>query len=284
MLGFTITDKEGNHNAQLEKRVKQAINTFDLYSPQYLDGEDLYKLVGVPEKVDNMYYFSNIKKETSMNRRTVDDETVDITNSRVNTDDLAKFAINFRFNLIVFDLKGHFGTAQFKKVLLYVINEALKGKDLDEYILNLNDLNFEKKDWTLENIEEQLSKLKFLESFHLCIDFPKYTVALPQLKGYFGISEHHSISKPEGIDFNNLRLQTILKILKENYELLKEVEMDECITIECTDSKGHLFTVNKEKKKFAPGFRKEVNSMEEFIDKTKDIIEDYMATYAVSEE
>ncbi|MGX6592852.1 hypothetical protein [Cetobacterium ceti] len=268
LLKLKVTNSKGIEDDELLKIVKTHIlSSPKLYNPKYTEKSDIYYFVGAAEKQD-FRYFSTIKKETSLSTRNVDNKTAAISNKRAETEDLARFGFDFRYNLVAFVLKGHFGIKQFKESLLSILYEALD--EISGYEIHLEDVTSQPVQFKLDTLGETISKLSIR---NISLNISKE------------ISDDKDSSKEENTEMEIITLMTYadkgLKNIKVITNKIKEcAELKIPLNLKLTDTTGHTMTFNPVPK-YGLSFDivDKNDNMVSFIDIFTDEIERYMYLY-----
>lgn len=258
--------KKNVSDSELLKQLKLQIRVSgELYNHTYIceKTKDKYFFTGPNEK-DEFFYLSGIKKQTSVTTRNIDNQTTAISHSKADTDDLARFVIDFRNNIICYILKGHFGTTQFKESLRFIFREALI---LEDYEIYFDDISSQPLSYNLENIEDKIKNLK-IKSIELNVEFSK----TEELTSSSGLSETFIMKNKLDIPLENV--ESILSKINE----YKDKEC--CINLKLQDTNGHSFTVsNVPKLGLSFTISASDDNFNTFKTISKDGIDDYLKLY-----
>lgn len=265
IMKLRVTNSKGIEDDALLETVKMHIKVCEkLYNPKYVDpkSKDKYYFIGDADKSD-FFYFSTIKKETTIGTREVDNKTVSISKGKADTDDLARFGIDFRNNLICCILKGHFGIRQFKDSLKNIIYSSL---DISGYELHFDEVSSQPVSFTFDSIVEQMKNLK-LKSALLDVSFPS-----DELTAFTGLNEKFILEN---------KLNNPLTDISSISEKIKSYKDEECyINLKLEDLIGHPMTLSTVPK-FGLSFTIPDTSdhMAGFIEEYKIAVDDYIKLY-----
>lgn len=276
ILRYEILDLESKVNLKLEEKIKKALaSTYKLFDQKVYneDGKTIkYEFAGGSHKEDNLSRYK-LRKGGEANISKVEMDTGNMSKKKIPNDDLARFVIYFRENLIFFQYFGHFGVEQFKETLEKMIYDALDEENIERnYIFNINTLNCQPIEWKLESLEKHLKDLKIIKKLNLNVKiYEKKGEKLKLLR-----TEGYNISDKIGVTLTDSLISNILNIKKHYLEISKEND----IYFSCEDTEGHPFTINIDKRhlnfeiKDIPDDRDDI-----FLEKVRNAYDEYLNLY-----
>ncbi len=276
VLKYEILDLESKVDLELEKKIKRVLSSSPKLFEQKIYDEDgktiKYEFAGGTHRDDNLARYK-LRKGGEASIAKVSMETGDMLKRKIPNDDLARFVIYFRENLIFFQYFGRFGVDQFKETLMKLVNDTLDAENIERnYIFSIETLSCQPFEWRLETLKKHLETIKIIKK--LSLNVKVYEEKNKKMK--LARTEGYNISDKIGVTLTDSLISNILNIKKHYLEISKEND----IYFSCEDTEGHPFTINIDKRhlnfeiKDIPDDRDDI-----FLEKVKNAYDEYLNLY-----
>ncbi len=275
-------------STDLKKKIRKAMSSIDFSNIKFehiIDKEnnamDIYRVLGSSNVLskDGRYLSGFLLKESSVITGKIE-ESIQIKHpKRSENDEGIRFTIDLSEGIIVHNTKGHFKIAQFNKALTYILNIGINNFGITNVNLEVKNI---KDNIDIFNLKKNLKNLGKVEKLEIQIKlFEKskdYSfIENPEITSHTKIYETKYAT---GLNFNSHLEKELNNIISLHSEIEK-VRTSEKVDIGNIEISGK--TVIGRSFGTAKNITYEIDEKYTervyFIDKSKDIIEDYIKTF-----
>lgn len=272
----------------LKNKIRTAIPSIDFGVLKYghvvdksTNTLDTYRVLGGSKEFskDGRYLSGFLLKESTLITGKIDESTEVKQEKRSDNDEGIRFTIDLSEWVIVYNIRQHFKIAQFNRALRDILNNGIKKLGITKVDLNIENA---KDDFSILDLKDNLKLLGEIEEIKIRVELMEGDKNYPFIDNskLTKCTKSYVSSHSTGINFDSALEKELDDLVLLNSQI-EEVYKTENIKVGKIKFSGKTVTGRSfgTTENITYSVDEKFSGRRLFIDKSKDIIEDYIKTY-----